>query len=111
MHTIAGYEWDRIKAATNRLKHGVEFADAVTALGDERAVTIEDTSGEEHRSVTLGLDAFGRILVVVYTWRGLKVRIISAREATSRERTAYEAHDYERHERGVRLHPRRTRPD
>ena len=38
----------------------------------------------------MGLDAFGRLLVVVYTRRGESVRLISAREATPRERRQYE---------------------
>lgn len=45
---------------------------------------------EEERCVTMGLDALGRVLVVVYTWRGESVRLISARRATARERRRYE---------------------
>jgi len=111
VHTISGYEWDSIKAATNRLKHGIDFSDAVAVFGDEFAVTIEDASGSEQRFVTLGASATGEILVVVYTWRGAKIRIISAREAIPRERQAYEAQNHERHERRVRLHPWRARSD
>ena len=44
----------------------------------------------EERWITLGLDAFGRVLVVVYTWRGERLRLISARNATPRERRRYE---------------------
>jgi len=38
----------------------------------------------------LGMDATGRILVVVYTWREERVRIIPARQATPKERDKYE---------------------
>ena len=38
----------------------------------------------------LGLNAFGQVLVVVYTWLGKHVRLISARKATTRERQRYE---------------------
>jgi len=64
------------KALTNARKHGVEFADAVAALEDEDAVTVpdDDVEGEE-RFVTIGRDAFRRVLVVVYTWRGDNVRL------------------------------------
>jgi len=48
------------------------------------------SSVDEERWVTMGLDASGRLLVVVYTWRGERVRLISAREATPRERSQYE---------------------
>ena len=74
-------------------KHGVSFADAVTALEDERALTERDVSDEEERWVTMGLDGEGRVLVVIYTWRGDKLRLISARNATRRERRAYEEPD------------------
>jgi uncharacterized protein len=85
------YEWDPGKAATNLQKHGVSFADAVSVFSDEFALTTADDLAEEERFVTLGTDAFGRLLVVIYTWRGEQIiRIISARKATRHERTQYE---------------------
>lgn len=84
-------EWDRLKAKSNLRKHGIDFADAATALHDEQAVTIPDTDTDERRFVTLAADAQGRILVVVYTWRDDTVRLISARKATRHERRQYEA--------------------
>jgi uncharacterized DUF497 family protein len=61
-------EWDPAKARANFAKHGVRFADAVIALEDDSALTIRDLSSEgEERWVTMGLDASGRLLVVVYT--------------------------------------------
>jgi uncharacterized DUF497 family protein len=83
------YEWDPDKAATNEARHGVRFADAVSVFGDEQALTIDDTHPDEERFVTIGMDAFARVLVVVYTWRGDAVRLISARKATRSERTHY----------------------
>ena len=74
-------------------KHGVHFADAVAVLEDDFALTIRDPfSDDEERWITLGMDAFGRVLVVVYTWRGETVRLISARPATPKERKQYEKH-------------------
>ena len=85
------YEWDPAKARQNLRKHGVDFADAVTVLEDEAALTIRDPfSEQEQRWITLGMDALGRLLVVVYTWRGDRIRLISARLATPRERRQYE---------------------
>jgi hypothetical protein len=81
--------WDPEKAAANLRKHGVDFADAVTALFDERALTVPEPSAHEDRFVTMGMDALGRILVVVYTWREDDVRLISARRATASERRRY----------------------
>jgi uncharacterized DUF497 family protein len=42
----------------------------VTVFSDDTALTIEDDDPDEQRFVTIGIDAFGRVLVVVYTWRG-----------------------------------------
>ena len=83
------YEWDLNKARANLRKHAITFADAVAVFADEQALTIADKHPEEERFVTLGLDAFGRVLVVVYTYRGEIIRIISARKATNRERQQY----------------------
>jgi uncharacterized DUF497 family protein len=85
------YEWDPAKARANLSKHGVDFADAATALEDDQALTIRDPfSADEERWITMGRDALGSLLVVVYTWREETVRLISARIATPREKRQYE---------------------
>jgi uncharacterized DUF497 family protein len=85
------YQWDREKAGINLKKHAVDFADAVGVFEDPLALTIDDPhSPDEPRWLTLGADFEGRILVVVYTYRGEAIRLISARKATKRERDSYE---------------------
>ena len=84
-----GYEWDPDKAKQNIRKHGIAFADAVSVFFDDSAITVEDNNPDEVRFVTLGMDAFGHVLVVVYTWRGDSNRLISARKATEKERKQY----------------------
>lgn len=88
------YEWDPDKAEANRKAHGVSFADAVSVLEDEFALTREDPDAEgEQRFVTLGADAAGRLLVVVYAYREPGVtRLISAWKANKTQRTQYENH-------------------
>ncbi len=81
---------DPDKAAGNLEKHGIDFADAALVLYDDLAVTVPDEDADEERFVTLGMDALGRLQVVVYTWRAERIRIISARAATGRERRRYE---------------------
>ena len=83
------FEWDPQKAISNFKKHGVRFADSVTVFSDDRALTMEDPHPDEERFVTIGMDAQGNILVVSYTWREERVRIISARKATPDERRQY----------------------
>ncbi len=84
-------EWDAKKAASNLRKHAIDFADAVLVFEDDLALTRRDLhSYHEERFVTLGCDPQGRLLVVVYTWREERLRLITAREATSKERRQYE---------------------
>jgi uncharacterized DUF497 family protein len=71
-------EWDPVKAKANLRKHRVRFADAVTALEDTNAITIRDDRGAEERWITVGMDSLARLLVVVYTWRDARIRLISA---------------------------------
>jgi len=88
---VVDFEWDEEKAKENLEKHGIDFADAATAFGDTMALTMPDpASQEEERFVTLGTDALERLLVVAYTWRDDRIRLISARKATRRERRQYE---------------------
>jgi uncharacterized protein len=90
--THVDYRWDPVKAAINRQKHGIRLSDAVAVLEDELARTAPDPSSDaEDRFIAIGMDALGRILVVVYTFREDHIRIISARLADSRERRDYEA--------------------
>jgi hypothetical protein len=84
-------EWDPKKAASNLKKHGVRFADAYSVLEDPQALTIDDQHPDEQRHLTVGVDTLGRVLVVSYTWRGDRLRIISVRKATPSERRQYES--------------------
>lgn len=84
------YEWDAAKAESNAGKHRVRFADAVAVFQDERALTVDDPHPDDERYVTIGMDGFARLLVVVYTWGGPEtIRLIYARKATRAECTQY----------------------
>jgi uncharacterized DUF497 family protein len=89
-----GFEWDEeSKAGINFSKHGVRMPEAIPVFHDPYAITITDDESDptEQRFITLGIGAASRLLVVVYTWRGKGVRIISARPAEAHEREEYEA--------------------
>jgi uncharacterized protein len=86
----AMFEWDELKSLANKTKHGISFADTFAVFEDPNAVTVEDYHHDEQRYATMGMDAFGRVLVVVYTWRGDRIRIISARKAVRQEVKNYE---------------------
>jgi uncharacterized DUF497 family protein len=87
------FEWDPEKAAENSRKHGVDFSEASTIFGDPFEVTIADPdhSEGEVRFLSLGRSAEARLLVVGYTEREGKIRIIHARVAAPKERRAYES--------------------
>lgn len=83
-------EWDPVKAELNLRKHGVDFADAVIALEDENALTIEDHGHDEQRFKTLGLGPNLNVLFVVHAERDQDtLRIISARKADRTETKHY----------------------
>jgi uncharacterized DUF497 family protein len=93
MHTSSvDIEFDPVKARANLHKHKVSFSHAEQALRDPMALTVEDPDAEgAHRFVTLGMDALGRVLVVVHTPRGGRTRLISARKASKGELEQYGA--------------------
>lgn len=85
-------EWNPAKARLNFQKHAVSFDEAVTVFSDLLSLTIPDPlhSEDETRFVIIGESIRKRLLVVVHTDRGERVRIISARRATPTERRMYE---------------------
>ncbi len=86
------FEFDPVKAASNLKKHRISFSDAESVFYDDRALTMEDPESQgEQRFLTMGLDALGRVLVVCYTEREERTRIISARKAEKSEVKNYYA--------------------
>jgi len=86
------FAWDPKKAESNLRKHGVDFYEAATVLDDPLSTTFPDPNHStlEHRCLTIGVSALGRLLVVAHTERSNKIRIINARQATRHERRFYE---------------------
>jgi uncharacterized protein len=90
MYNSRRIEYDPLKNRINWEKHGVVFSDVENVFTDPLALTTEDREHAEQRWITLGMDGLGRIVVVVYTWRGNVIRIVSARRASCSERRRYE---------------------
>jgi uncharacterized DUF497 family protein len=86
------FEWDPDKAKKNMKVHGVSFDEASTSFKDALSLTIYDPlhSEDEDRMVLIGNSFKNRVLIIVHTERGDKIRIISARKATKKERKQYE---------------------
>lgn len=89
------FEWDEKKEYENQKKHNVDFDEAKTIFNDPLSITIHDPghSANEHRFIDMGRSAKGRLLVVVYTERNNRIRIISCRFATKKEQEEYEETD------------------
>ncbi len=85
------YEWDAAKAARNRLRHGIDFADSISAIEDPNRIEGADSRFDysEERTQIIGM-ALGDVLFVITTDRGEdRCRIISARRATRHEQDRY----------------------
>jgi hypothetical protein len=85
------FDWELTKAEFNYKKHGVRFPECLPVFEDDYAITVTDQEsdpGEMFASIGMGVK--GRILVVIYTYRGANIRIISSRLAEPHERTQYE---------------------
>jgi uncharacterized DUF497 family protein len=83
------FEWDPAKARVNIRVHGIDFADAMGIFDSPYLQRDDPDAVGEQRFVALGMDVLGRLLVVVYTYREGKTRLISARKATKKEGKEY----------------------
>lgn len=85
------FQFDPAKAKSNFKKHNVSFADAEGVFYDPLAIHMEDPdSMQEERWIAVGMSSANQLLVVVYTFRGDEIRLISARQATAHEVKVYE---------------------
>jgi uncharacterized protein len=86
------FDWEIRKTESNFKKHGVRFSECLPVFEDDYAITVIDQESEpgETRFVTIGIGVKGQVLVVVYTYRGAEIRIVSSRLAEPRERSQYE---------------------
>jgi uncharacterized protein len=91
----AGFEWDPEKAQRNDSIRGrptfKEAAYAFVDINRREAIDAANSSNEEIRWRLVGLTVHGRLVTVAFTYRGNRVRIISARPATRPEAKSYEA--------------------
>jgi uncharacterized DUF497 family protein len=86
------FEWDPRKSELNRRKHGITFEEALTVFADPLARVFDDPhhSGEELRQIIVGHSKRHRVVMVYFTERRDRVRIIGARNTTKQERFDYE---------------------
>ena len=94
MCTDEEFEWDDIKCEANIAKHGIDFTDAA-AIFDGGIWETPSFKSDEERVMAVGY-CEGNLLTVIYTWRGRKRRIISARRAKRNEQRQYHLHEPQR---------------
>ena len=88
---VFSFEWDKGNIDKNK-KHNVDNSEAEEVFFDRNKVTLKDKkhSGIENRYILLGRTKKKRLLYIIFTKRGKKVRIISARNINKREVILYE---------------------
>lgn len=91
------FEWDREKAEVNLKKHGISFEEASSVWRDYFNIELFDHehSVQENRFLMVGESNLNRLLIISFTERENKIRIISARELTPTERREYEHGHFE----------------
>lgn len=92
------FEWDEHKNSKNKQKHKIGFEAAKTVFADKTAIELEATRNGEYRIIRIGKTTAKFILLVVYTMRGMAVRLISARQANKKERNLYLKHKFKNQE-------------
>lgn len=83
--------FDPKRNAANLRKHGLSLTEGDGVLSDPLALTVEDLAAVgEQRFVSIGVNVFGQLRVVVYSLRGDDAKIISVRKPEPKEVRAYE---------------------
>ena len=89
---IKGFEWDEGNVHKNWEKHRVRPEECEEAFFNRTFVAKDEKhSLTEERFYLLGETNKGRKLFVVFTIRGNRIRVISARDMSRKERRIYEA--------------------
>ena len=88
---FVGFEWDQGNIYKNR-KHDVEYTECEQIFFNEPIIILDDPKHSilEERYVAFGVTESGRKLVVIYTMRNKKLRVISSRDMSKKERKFYE---------------------
>jgi uncharacterized protein len=86
------FDWDENKAESNLIKHKISFDEAKTVFYDFYAFIFDDVkhSISEKRELIIGYSISKRLLIVSFTLRNGKIRIISSRLTDKYERYEYE---------------------
>jgi uncharacterized DUF497 family protein len=87
------FDWDQWNVQKNEIKHGVSYTEAESTFFDPKYLLFEDIKHSTHtekRFILFGKSNESRVLMVGFTLKGVKIRIITARSASTHERRIYE---------------------
>lgn len=93
--SIEGFEWDEGNVLKSWTKHKVNYQESEEVFLDRNLAVLTDAphSEKEERFIALGKTNRGRLLYVAFTVRGIKIRVISARDINRKEKNLYEKAD------------------
>jgi uncharacterized protein len=88
---VEGFDWDKGNIEKNWEQHKVSFIECEEVFFNEPLIVQEDEvhSTSENRYYALGRTNDERYLLVVFTIRANKIRVISARDMSRREGRTY----------------------
>ena len=91
---VTGFDWDEHNTGKNRIKHAVDPGECEEMFFNMPLVVAPDIShsSTENRYHALGSINAGRRLLIVFTVRNQKIRVISARDQSRKERLINENH-------------------
>ena len=87
------FDWDQWNIQKNEEKHGISQLEAESTFFDRKLKIFDDikhTTDKEQRWICYGKSGYRNILMIAFTKRNNKIRIISARKASRKERKIYE---------------------
>ena len=87
------FDWDQWNIQKNEEKHGISMLEAQSAFYDKKILIFDDIehSLRKSRYICYARSAYNKTLMIAFTIRNKKVRIISARKASKKERNVYES--------------------
>ena len=87
------FDWDQWNIQKNEVKHGISPLEAESTFYDAKLKIFDDvkhSTSKEKRWICFGKSAYNQVLMIAFTKRNKKIRIISARQASRKERKVYE---------------------
>ncbi len=92
LELLIDFDWDKANSEKNDHKHGVFYKEAEEVFTNDDLIIVPDTRHSQHeeRHYVYGLTNENRRLLIAFTVRNHKVRVITARNMSKKERAWYD---------------------